>query len=292
MTKIASFYQAENKKGFSAQEAEVISFDREGRTAKIHIDSLPLAEEIDAALALPYDIDLSCGDKVLIAGEDIYRIYIIGVLSTKESATIHSTNGAYARLDNDRASLQIFSPHDELIIEYDTANNKTKLSSHGNNLELNAPAGNMSLNSSESITIQSDSINLTGRNMINMKVQDQTGTSISGLSLGNYQTKLNCPDFRIVAKNGDLFVDELKITGKKILTNLVQATFKISKLETRAKTLVHKAQNMYQSVENLSQLKTGRLKTLIKSTYHLKSKNTVLKSEEDFKVKAEEINLG
>lgn len=72
----------------------------------------------------------------------------------------------------------------------------------------------------------------------------------------------------------------------------MQATLNISKIETKAKTLIHKAQDMYQSVENLSQLKTGRLKMLIKSTCHIKSKDTVLKAEEDFKVKAEEINLG
>ncbi|MCI5209713.1 MAG: DUF3540 domain-containing protein [Candidatus Electrothrix sp. ATG2] len=229
---------------------------------------------------------------MLVAGEDVEHVYIIGVLSTQASVIIRSGNGAFARLDNDRASLQIFSPHNELIVEYDTAHNKTKLNSLGDNLELNVPTGNMVLNSSESITIQSDSIQLTGRNMISMKVQDQTGHSLTGLSLGNHQAKLSCPDFRVIAKNGDLFVDELRVAGKKIVANLVQATCKIGKLETRAKTLIHKARNMYQSVENLSQLKTGRLKTLIKTTYHLKSKNTVLKSEEDVKVKAKEINLG
>ncbi|MCW5201726.1 DUF3540 domain-containing protein [Desulfobulbus sp. US4] len=290
MTKIASLYPVERKKSFSAQEAEIVSFDREKRIAKIHIDSLPGIQEIDAALAVPYDIDLHYGDKVLIAGEDIHRLYIIGVLSAKSSATIRSGNGTYVCLDNDRTSLQIFSKHDELIIEYDTTNNKTKLSSLADNLEFNAP--NIALNSSGSVTIKGDSVNLAGRNEINVKVQDYDSNSFSVLSLGNYQTKLSCPDLRVTVKNGDLFVDELKIVGKRMLINLVQATFNMNKLETKTKTFIHKAQNMYQSIEGLSQLKTGRLKMLIKSTCHLKSKNTVLKAEEDFKVKAEEINLG
>ncbi len=283
MTRIMSFHPTENKKSFTAQKAEIISFNREEKTAKIHIDILPEIQKTDAALALPYDIDLTCGDKVLIAGEDICNIYIIGVLSAKVSATIRADNGAYARLDTDRASLHIFSPHDELIIEYDTVKDTTKVSSS---------TGKMVFNSPESITFKSKSIDFTGKDKINMKVQGHDSNSLSTFSLGNYQTKLNCPDLRIITKKGDLFIDELRITGKKMLTNVVQATFNMGKLETKTKTLIHKARNMYQSVENLSQLKSGRLKTLIKSTYHLKSKNTVLKAEEDFKVKAEEINLG
>jgi len=283
MTRIAPFYPTENKKSFTAQKAEIISFNREKKTAKIHIDILPELHETDAVLALPYDIDLSCGDKVVIAGEDLGSIYIIGVLSTKASQTLRSENGAYARLDNDRASLQLFSPSHELIIEYDTVKNTTNIRSL---------SGNMEFYSSESITFQGNSINFKGKDKINMKVQDYDKNSLSTLSLGNYQTKLNCPDLRVTAKNGDLFIDELKIAGKRMLINLVQATFNMNKLETKTKTLIHKAQNMYQSIEGLSQLKTGRMKMLIKSTYHLKSKNTVLKAEEDFKVKAEEINLG
>ncbi|WP_339137032.1 MAG: DUF3540 domain-containing protein [Candidatus Electrothrix sp. GW3-4] len=283
MTKIASLYPVDYTKRFSAQEAEIVSFDREKRTAKIHIDTLPEIQAIDAALALPYDIDLSCGDKVLIAGEDIRSIYIIGVLSAKAFATIRADNGAYARLDNDRTSLQIFSPHNKLIIEYDTGKDTTTVSSLTGNMEFNSP---------ESITFQSNSIDFTGKDKIKMKVQDDSKGSLSTLSLGNYQTKLNCPDLHVTAKNGNLFVDQLKITGQRVLTNLVQATLNISKIETKAKTLIHKAQDMYQSVECLSQLKTGRLKMLIKSTCHIKSKDTVLKAEEDFKVKAEEINLG
>jgi hypothetical protein len=49
---------------------------------------------------------------------------------------------------------------------------------------------------------------------------------------------------------------------------------------------------MYNTVEQLSQLKTGRMRTLVKSTFHLKAKNSMLKSEEDFKVRAEKIHLG
>lgn len=206
MTKIASLYLVDYTKRFSAQEAEIVSFDREKRTAKIHIDTLPEIQAIDAALALPYDIDLTCRDTVLIAGEDIRRIYIIGVLSAKASATIRSSNGAYARFDNNRASLQIFSPHNELIIEYDTGKDTTTVSSLTGNMEFNSP---------ESITFQSNSIDFTGKNKINMKVQDYSKGSLSTLSLGNYQTKLNCPNLHVTAKNGNLFIDQLKITGKK-----------------------------------------------------------------------------
>ena len=103
---------------------------------------------------------------------------------------------------------------------------------------------------------------------------------------------MSCPDLRISSKRGTLFIDDLMLAGKKVLGNLVKATITAEHLETRTQTIINKTKNLFQSVEKLTQLKTGRLKTLIQQTYHLKSKNTVLKSEDDFKVKAKKINLG
>ena len=39
-------------------------------------------------------------------------------------------------------------------------------------------------------------------------------------------------------------------------------------------------------------LRTGRLRTLVDSTFHFKARKAFLKSEQDFKIKAEKIDLG
>ncbi len=295
MINVAKLHDMEKQKRIFGQ-ARILTVDNEKRTAKIYLDSLSGIQEIHAVLALSFEIELVRGDKVLVVGEDFNTIYIIGVLSVKSPAKTRSKNGAYALLADagtgSRTSLQIFSKHNELVVEYDTENNKTKVNSGTGDLEFSVPAGNIAFQSSKSVVLKGETISLEGRQKIDLAVQGYPGSSMSSLSLGKHQTKLSSPDLRITARRGNLFIDELKITGKKILSNLIQATIKVDKLETKAQSIISKAKNMYQSVENLSQLKTGRLKTLIKSTYHLKSKNTVMKSEDDFKIKAEKIDLG
>jgi len=64
------------------------------------------------------------------------------------------------------------------------------------------------------------------------------------------------------------------------------------RLETQAETVVAKAGNVYQSVEELTQLQTGRMRTLVKGSVHLQARDAFLKAEQDFKVDGEQIHLG
>ncbi len=64
------------------------------------------------------------------------------------------------------------------------------------------------------------------------------------------------------------------------------------KVETLANDIIEKAKTVYRTVEGLTQLRTGRMRTMVEASYHLKAKKTFLKAEEDFKVKAEKIHLG
>lgn len=64
------------------------------------------------------------------------------------------------------------------------------------------------------------------------------------------------------------------------------------RLETSARSIVEKAKNVYRTVEQLSQLRTGRMRTLVASTFHFKARKVFVKSEQDYKIKAKQIHLG
>jgi hypothetical protein len=64
------------------------------------------------------------------------------------------------------------------------------------------------------------------------------------------------------------------------------------RLETEANTVVAKADNVYQTVAELSQLQTGRMRTLVEGTCLLKARDAFLKAEQDFKVDGQQIHLG
>ena len=293
MTNIATLYDTNTQKSIFG-EAKILTVDNEKRTAKIYLEDLSGIQEIEAVVAIACDCDLIRGDKVLIAGENIHAIYIIGVLTAKSHLKTYSQNGSYALLAEsvDRSTFQIFSKRNELVVEYDAIVEKTKVHCLAGDLEFLAPAGNMTFQSAKSIELSGETISLKSKKRFDTLVQEHPGSSFSSLSIGNHRAKVSCPDLQITVKRGSFFIEDLIITGKKVLGNLVHATIKADKLETRTRSIINKTKNLYQSVENLAQLKTGRLKTLIEKTYHMKSKSTVLKSEEDFKIKANKINLG
>ncbi len=275
-------------------QATVLDFDSNQRTARVYIDRMSGIQDVYASLATPYDIILTHGDKVIVAGEGIGALFIIAVLSKKLPMIVRSPNGAYAMLHeaDDSPCFQIFSDSGELVVEYDPETRKTKIFSGPGDVDLKMPEGNMRFQSSKSISFEAESIHLKGKEAFNAIVEDNVGRSASSFSMGIQQAKLGCRDLRISASRTHLLSDEFKIITRKVFGNIVDAVINADRLETRAQCIINKVKNIYQTVENLSQLKTGRLKTLIRSTYHLKSRNTVLKSEEDFKVKAERINLG
>jgi len=284
MINTAELYDSRNHTPF-LDTARILTIDNKKRTAKIYLDSLSGVQNLYAVLALSFEVELAHGDRVLVTGDNLDTIYIIGVLSVKSATKIRSKDGAYAQLvdANGRSFLQIFSKQNNLIVEYDTKNNKIRVDSENGALEISA---------AESLILKGETISLEGKKQINASVQDLSGDVQSFLSLGKHQMKLSSSDLRMTAGRGHLFFKELNLSGKKLISNLVQATIIVDKLETTAQSIINKTKNIFQTVENLSQLKTGRLKTLVKSTYHLKSRKSILKSENDFKIKAEKIDLG
>jgi len=281
-------------RGSGVMRATVIGFDPISASVTFKIDTSPIAGVFEAALALPYQIRFSPGDQVLVAAEDGGDFFVIGVLHTSSAPMLSSLDGSCITVSSSDSGskCQIYSKSGELLVEYEPENRKTKVMCNMADVELVANDGNMSLKSSGSVTIEADSLALKGRKELSLKVQDHPGSAQSSLFFSRGQGDLSCADMKVNTKRTRLFSDELTMFAGKLIGNLNHCLLAAKKLETRAQTIISKMKNIYQSVENLSQLRAGRLKTLVQSTVHLKSKSTVLKSEEDFKVRAERINLG
>ena len=275
-------------------KATILRTNIEGRGAWIHLDSLPGIHEFFAEDALGYGASFTEGDSVLVAGDDRGNFYIVGFLSPKKRSALHTPNGACAVVGNgkERNVFKLFSKNGKLILKYDTENGKLHLSSVSREIELSAGESNMIFRSSKDISFEAEAIHLKGRKVFNASVQSELHQQGPVFQLEKNSGTLSCPDFKISTKRIRFFSNELIFNARKVLGNLVKVLLNTEKLETRAQNIISKCKNIYQSVEGLSQLKADRFKALISSSYHLKSKKSVLKSEEDFKVRAERINLG
>ena len=84
----------------------------------------------------------------------------------------------------------------------------------------------------------------------------------------------------------------IDLTSKRLNAKVGYARLVFDRLETFADTLVEQAKNVYRTVAELTQLRTGRLRTLVDETYQCKANKVFMKSEDDFKIKGEKIHLG
>ena len=250
--------------------------------------------------AIPYPRKSICGETVLAAGEDINAVYIIGLLdgsSAEETVERRVTlkNGAYASVSvNDGAeNFQLCSESGELIFEYDPETGKSRLNIQSGDLEFVTKNGNINFISEKDICFTSkQSIEMGSRYGIRLAIINAIGRVISSMSLNPGKVKLSGPELGITAQRGEIHIEDSKFIGSNFSGTFKHAKVIAGKLETLANDVIGRAKNVYKTVEELSQLKTGRMRILINSTFHIKAKRSYLKSEEDFKVIADKIHLG
>lgn len=249
---------------------------------------------------------IAAGDKVLVIGEDTKHFYVIGLLTPensepggppRRSATLKMKNGACAVVDHsnsaaDTGVLQIFSKRKELLFEYDPDAEKVRVMVASGDLEFSTHNGNITLSSAHNINLNAQDIVMTGRTGFRLGVADAVGKLRSVLSIGPQKMKLNSPEVDMTAKRSLLHIDETRYVANRFHGKIGYVQLMTQKLETAARTIIETAENIYQTVRSLSQLKAGRKRTVIDSTYHLKAKRGILKTDDDFKVMADKIHLG
>ncbi|MBN2243180.1 MAG: DUF3540 domain-containing protein [Acidobacteria bacterium] len=119
---------------------------------------------------------------------------------------------------------------------------------------------------------------------------------------GKARVNISRGSLELSTEDGDIELRsarDVRIGGRAIEMNSHQIQIKaasarwiLEHMETLAGTVVEKARNAYRTVEQLTQLKTGRLRTLVDQTCQFKSRKAFFKSDEDFKIKGEKIHLG
>jgi len=116
----------------------------------------------------------------------------------------------------------------------------------------------------------------------------QVNIPIGDLELNSKQGNIRLNAGKTVEINGDT----LSLNSKKLSIKALVGEMFLGRLETTTETLIENAKNVYRSVKELSQLRSGRVRTLVDETYQLNANKVLTKSETDFKVKAEKIHLG
>lgn len=300
MTNVTELYPKEMSANYLGPAKVIESGENEG-VIRVRLMAHQEESEAMARMTAPFIDSLDEGDEVLVAGNTFSDMYVIGLLTSIKNSKkkagpekVEIGNGAYTMLDetSESPALKLFSRRNELLIEYDPESEKARINIDSGDLEFMTRNGDIVFNSANNIQLKGQHIELSGRSGIRLGVIDTIGKLVSSFTLQSCKTSLSSARIAITAQQGEFQLKETRFVSSKFLGKVEDSQLIVGSLSTIANSISVKAKNAYKTVEQLTQLKTGRMRTLVESTLHLKAKNTFLKSEEDFKVKANKIHLG
>ncbi len=299
MPNIAEIYSPEIKSQYFGPAVVMDDVSETEGIISINLKSQHEFNQAYARIAIPLMQPLKKGDEILVAGADIDDLYVIGLLTVNEPRTKFPQrrdigSGAYIMIDesNQSPALRVFSKRNELLVEYDPESEKTRINVEKGNLEFTTHNGDIVFDSQQNIRFNGQTVELASRSSVQLSVSDALGQLISSLSIRPKQMKINSAEVGITAQKSEFHIKETRYLGKIFRGNIEDAQLIAGKLTTIAKSITEKAKNVYKTVEQLTQLRTGRMRTLVGSTFHLKAKKTYMKAEDDFKINADKIHLG
>jgi hypothetical protein len=150
--------------------AVVIEDEQDDGTVRVRLNGPGPLPIISARVALPRAGRLTANDRVLIAGDPAEELYVIGLIGslqpqTERPTVLRTNNGAYALIsgsEHEADRLQVYSPRNELIFEYDPVHEKARVNVTKGCLELSTEEGDIELRSAQTIRIGGKAIEMNG----------------------------------------------------------------------------------------------------------------------------------
>ena len=280
--------------------AQVLALNLRKRTVCIHIEGFNPDVKIYAKLAIIDAKLCQAGSSVLISGDSMAELYVIGILSLQadnpsNTGKLVLNNGVTASVakTSNTEKIELKTDEGELIFQYDATTKKSRVNIASGDLEFIAEKGSIVFSSAKNIRFFSQqSINITSLNGIRMMTSDLYGKMRSSIDLTSHKLDLKSAFFGITAQRGNFDISESTFTGQTMISTINHVKLTAKKLTTLAQDVVAKAKSFHQIVDGLCQFKAGRMRTLIDNSYHLKAKKAFMKADSDLKVNAKKINIG
>lgn len=279
--------------------AGVLEVEESGKQILLSIEIDSQVRELWAQMAVPTPYRLVPGDSVLVMGEDVDELYVIGILESSQKEvelkkSLDLSGGTRAQIIDslDEQSIRVYSKKSELLFEYDEKEGKAKVNLGTGDIEFISQKGNINFYAAKDILMNGKTVGITSQSGIVLGILNTLGRIQSAFTLKPRQLELQSPEIDIEANKANIKIENANVSGEQFAGKFEFVNVTMERFETAAQTVIQKAKNVYHTVSELSQLQTGRMRTLVKSSFHLKSKKMFLKAEEDVKVRGDKIHLG
>lgn len=258
-------------------------------TVAVHVQKRRL--EVLATRAAGFADGIAQGDRVLCVSGEEGEVYITMLLRKADSAARvedanEQNNRAVARAVSRNGSrlYEVRDKRGELIFEYDPENDRSRVVVTSGTLDVNAPEGDIRFSARGRVQIHGSIVELCTSGL--------PGMERSRFSLGPYRTGLQSASLDIRTGKGRIEMAEANYSGKRLESRVARARLNWGRLESLVDSLIQKARTSFTTVEELSQTKAGRMRTLVAGSFRMKAERAKLKTEKNFDIDGERINLG
>ena len=240
---------------------------------------------------------LRAGDEVLVVGDAEHGAYVIGALSAGEpeaapvAGEARLSGGARAVAVED-TRLQVLDARGGLLFEYDAAAGRAVLHAPPGGLEISGGAGDLALTTDGDLRLAAQTVHVDGRLGVRLAVADHLGRVVSGMRLGHRGAHLFGASLEVLAGRARLVLREVVYQGERLEATLERLKLAAESVETAVETVVSRARNVYQTVRELCQLRTGRQRTVVDEGAHLHAGKLELRARADVSIDGERIHLG
>lgn len=247
--------------------------------------------DVLATRAAGLDGSLVIGDRVLCVNRAAGTVYITMILEKADKTgvinkTLNLNGETKARVVSRDGShiLAVYNKRGELIFEYDPDSDRSRVIMGSGGLDVSAPKGDIRFSAGGRIQLES--------RCVEMNTHEAAGMQTSRFSLGQFRTELHSASLNIKSARNKLELDEVDYHGRKLTTRVSRAKLNWGRVETLVDTLIQKARTSFTTVEELSQTRAGRMRTLVAGTFRLKAVRAKLKADKSIDIDGERINLG
>ena len=247
------------------------------------------AEPWRVRCGLPPGVDVAPGDELVVLSTHGGPVAIARLREPRNEPTAqpHAASGQRTladgtRVASDERSVTVERADGTPLFRYHSDEGRGTVTLEAESMQLRASAGDLSLSAAGEIRLRSRTLSLESA---------QPGAR-STLELTPRRAQLTSDALALASRAFQLDAGEAELRGTELRSQFKRAVVALERLETRADTVISRARNVYQSVQELLQQQAGSLRTLVSGSAQLKAREVSQRAEEAYKIRAEKIHLG
>lgn len=270
----------------------------DGRRAEVELAGGLAGEANPASIAMPEGEEPRAGDTALVVGDPARALYVIGVLERRDppegsADRVRLADGARAESGSGPCgeTLRVFSPDSTLLFEYDASTGTARVHA-SDKLEFHCADGSIDFKAAGGIRFEGERVEVEGRSGARLGAGAQAGPGKAAVSVAPGHLSLQGSQLKASSSHAEWVADETEFTSETVRARTREGALVAERLETTVGTWIQRAESIYCSVEQVLQRTAGRMRTIVRSTYWLKTRRSRHKADKDVRIDGEKIHLG